>query len=134
MSTTPEYSAILEDSSLALASSDSATAVAPAEVIQPVTDALYVLSGKWKLPILLELATGTKRFGDLARGLSTITDRMLSKELKELETNLLISRIASEDAPIKVAYALTEHGISLHDVIVELQKWGLRHRKKVGLQ
>jgi DNA-binding HxlR family transcriptional regulator len=101
---------------------------------QPVTDALYVLNGKWKLPILLELATGTKRFGELARRLSTITDRMLSKELKELETNLLIGRIASEDAPVKVAYALTEHGISLHDVIVELQKWGLRHRKKVGLQ
>jgi DNA-binding HxlR family transcriptional regulator len=134
MSTTPEYSAILEDSSLALASSGSGTAVVPAEMTQPVTDALYVLNGKWKLPILLELATGTKRFGELARRLSTITDRMLSKELKELETNLLIGRIASEDAPVKVAYALTEHGISLHDVIVELQKWGLRHRKKVGLQ
>lgn len=104
------------------------------EVLQPVTDALYVLQGKWKLPILLALATGTKRFGELASELSTITDRMLSKELKDLEANLLITRLVFEDMPIKVAYALTEHGISLHDVIIELQKWGLQHRKKVGLQ
>jgi DNA-binding HxlR family transcriptional regulator len=103
-------------------------------MIQPVTDALYVLQGKWKLPILLALAMGTKRFGELARGLPTITDRMLSKELKDLETNLLITRVVFEDTPVKVEYALTDHGISLHDVIIELQKWGLQHRKKVGLQ
>jgi DNA-binding HxlR family transcriptional regulator len=130
MSATLEYSAAPEHSASAPVPPASVSSV----VIQPVTDALYVLQGKWKLPILLALARGTKRFGELASELSTITDRMLSKELKELEANLLISRLVFEDMPIKVAYELTEHGISLHDVIIELQKWGLQHRKKVGLQ
>jgi DNA-binding HxlR family transcriptional regulator len=130
MSTTLKYSAVPEYSTPAPVPPASVSSV----VIQPVTDALYVLQGKWKLPILLALATGTKRFGELASELSTITDRMLSKELKELEANLLISRLVFKDMPIKVAYELTEHGISLHDVIIELQKWGLQHRKKVGLQ
>lgn len=129
MSTTLEYSAVPEYSNPASELPASVSSV----VIQPVTDALYVLQGKWKLPILLALATGTKRFGELATELATITDRMLSKELKELEANLLITRLVFEDMPIKVAYALTEHGISLHDVVMELQKWGLQHRKKVGL-
>lgn len=130
MSTTLEYSTVPEHSNPASELPASVSSV----VIQPVTDALYVLQGKWKLPILLALATGTKRFGELATELATITDRMLSKELKELEVNLLITRLVFEDMPIKVAYALTEHGISLHDVVMELQKWGLQHRKKVGLQ
>jgi DNA-binding HxlR family transcriptional regulator len=134
MSTTLEYSAVPKDINLAPVPPSSATSVVLGEVIRPVTDALYVLQGKWKLPILLALAPGTKRFGELASELSTITDRMLSKELKELEANLLITRLVFEDIPIKVAYALTDHGISLHDVIIALQKWGLQHRKKVGLQ
>ena len=103
-------------------------------MLQPVTDSLEALQGKWKLPILLALATGPKRFGELAKVLSTITDRMLAKELKALEINLLITRAVFEDMPVKVEYALTEHGISLHGVLIELQQWGLRHRKKVGLQ
>jgi DNA-binding HxlR family transcriptional regulator len=134
MSTTLEYSAVLEDSIPAPTPPASVPAVVGSDMIQPVKDALDVLQGKWKLPILLALATGAKRFGELARGLPTITDRMLSKELKDLETNLLITRVVFEGTPVKVEYALTDHGISLHDVLIELQNWGLRHRKKVGLQ
>ncbi|UOQ51746.1 winged helix-turn-helix transcriptional regulator [Hymenobacter cellulosivorans] len=134
MSTIPKYSPVVEDSNPQLTPVASEAAAVLGEILQPVTDALYVLQGKWKLPILLALAPGTKRFGELTKALPTITDRMLSKELKELEANLLITRSVIEGVPVKVEYALTDHGISLHDVIIELQKWGLRHRKKVGLQ
>jgi DNA-binding HxlR family transcriptional regulator len=134
MSTTLKYSTVLEDDALPRASPVSTAEVVLDEMLQPVTDSLYVLQGKWRLPILLALATGPKRFGELAKGLSTITDRMLAKELKELEINLVITRAVFEDMPVKVEYALTEHGISLHDVLIELQQWGLRHRKKIGLQ
>jgi DNA-binding HxlR family transcriptional regulator len=134
MSTTLKYSTVLEDDALPRASPVSTAEVVLDEMLQPVTDSLYVLQGKWRLPILLALATGPKRFRELAKGLSTITDRMLAKELKELEINLVITRAVFEDMPVKVEYALTEHGISLHDVLIELQQWGLRHRKKVGLQ
>jgi DNA-binding HxlR family transcriptional regulator len=134
MSAIQKYSTVLEADALPGASPVSTAAVILDEMLQPVTDSLYVLQGKWRLPILLALATGPKRFRELAKALATITDRMLAKELKELEVNLLINRKVFEDMPVKVEYTLTEHGISLHDVLIELQQWGLRHRKKVGLQ
>ena len=61
-------------------------------MLLPVTDAMNVLSGKWKLPILISLSFGDKRFGEMAREIPKITDRMLSKELRELELNQLVKR------------------------------------------
>ncbi|HEY8896766.1 MAG TPA: helix-turn-helix domain-containing protein, partial [Niastella sp.] len=58
--------------------------------MMPVQDALQVLNGKWKLPILVSLSFGNKRFGEIAKDIPKINDRMLSKELRELEMNLLI--------------------------------------------
>ena len=100
-------------------------------MLQPVTDALYVLNGKWKLPILISLTFGAKRFGEIAKDIPRITDRMLSKELRELETNLLVKRIVYDTKPVVVEYSLTEYGRSLDDVIEALQKWGMQHRKKI---
>ncbi len=97
----------------------------------PVTDALYVLSGKWKLPILISLSFGNKRFGEMAKEIPKITDRMLSKELRELETNQMITRTVYDSVPVVVEYSLTEYGTSLDDVIRELYKWGTQHRKRI---
>ena|SRR5258706_11685188 len=97
----------------------------------PVTDALYVLSGKWKLPILISLSFGNKRFGEMAKEIPKITDRMLSKELRELETNQMITRTVYDSVPVVVEYSLTEYGTSLDDVIRELHKWGTQHRKRI---
>ena len=97
----------------------------------PVQDALQVLSGKWKLPILLSLSFGNKRFGEIAKDIPKITDRMLSKELRELEMNYLITRTVYDTVPVTVEYAKTEYGASLDTVIQELYKWGLKHRKKI---
>lgn len=100
-------------------------------MIQPVADAIYVLNGKWKLPVLICLTFENMRFRQLANEISQITDRMLAKELRELEANLLIKRTISDAVPVKIEYSITDHGKSLHNVVIELHKWGLKHRKVI---
>ena len=100
-------------------------------MLLPVTDALYVLSGKWKLPILITLSFGNKRFGEIAKEIPKITDRMLSKELRELEANQMVTRTVYDSVPVIVEYSLTEYGSSLDSVIKELHKWGTQHRKRI---
>jgi DNA-binding HxlR family transcriptional regulator len=99
--------------------------------LRPVTDALEVLSGKWKLPILISLSFGNKRFGEMAKEIPKITDRMLSKELRELEMNQLIKRTVYDSVPVVVEYSKTEYGATLDSVIKELYKWGTQHREKI---
>lgn len=99
--------------------------------MMPVQDALQVLSGKWKLPILISLGFGNKRFREIAKDIPKITDRMLSKELRELEMNFLIERKVYDTVPVTVEYSKTEYGASLNSVINELYKWGSKHRKKI---
>lgn len=101
-------------------------------MILPVRDALAVLSGKWKLPIIIALSFGNKRFSQIANEVPGITDRMLSKELRELELNKLVKRTVHDSVPVVVEYSMTEYGRSLDKVIDELRKWGLRHRELVG--
>ena len=100
-------------------------------MLLPVRDALDVLNGKWKLPIIAALLFGTKRFRQLAREIDGITDKMLSKELKDLELNQLISRTVHDSYPPVVEYSITEHGLTLTHVLQELQKWGSEHRRKI---
>lgn len=100
-------------------------------LLLPVTDALYILSGKWKLPILGSLFFGNKRFKEIQREVNGITARMLSKELKELEINKLITRTVYDTKPVTVEYALTPHGRTLEKLILELRKWGELHRNKI---
>lgn len=126
----PKYSAIQEESEFVL---DTAVHT-PSECtkhILPVRDALEVLSGKWKLPIIIALSFGTKRFKQLSKEIGGITDKMLSKELRELEMNQLVKRSVLETFPPTVEYSITDHGKSLQKVIVELQKWGTVHRNKI---
>lgn len=100
-------------------------------ILLPVSDALYVLSGKWKIPIIIALTFDNKRFGQISKEIPKITDRMLSKELRELETNQLISRKVFDTIPVTVEYSLTEYGKSLDPVIRELALWGMNHREKI---
>ena len=100
-------------------------------MILPVSDAIQILSGKWKLPILISLQFGNKRFSEIAKDIPKITDRMLSKELRELEMNHLIKRTVYDTVPVIVEYSMTEYGESLDPVILELAKWGRQHRKKI---
>ncbi len=99
-------------------------------MIRPVTDALDVLSGKWKLPIIISLTFGSKRFSEMAREIPKITDRMLSKELRDLEMNGLVQRVVHDSIPVVVEYSMTEYAHTLDNVIQTLREWGINHRKR----
>jgi len=96
-----------------------------------IKDALEALDGRWKLLILFALSTGNKRFKQLSKEVPGITDKTLSKELKDLEANKLIKREVYDTFPPTVEYSITSHGKSLERVIEELHYWGLAHRKKI---
>jgi len=100
-------------------------------VMLPIKDALTMLSGKWKIPVITILAFGPKRFKEITKEIPGISDKVLAKELKELEENFLITRVAHDTFPPTVEYEITEHGRSLEKVIMELKNWGVQHRKMV---
>jgi DNA-binding HxlR family transcriptional regulator len=99
--------------------------------MMPVRDALDVLNGKWKLPILMCLSLGSKRFGELSREITGITPKMLSKELKDMETHQLVTRVVSHKLQTMVEYSLTGYSESLSPVIDQLAAWGLKHRERM---
>lgn len=98
----------------------------------PVRDALEIFSGKWKIPIITALSFyETCGFKELERIVEGITPKMLSKELKFLEDNMLISRKVENTRPVTVTYSITEYGKTSKSVMSELYRWGVEHRKKV---
>ncbi len=101
------------------------------KTIMAVHDAMYVLSGKWKISIIAALCFNKKRYSDLLRDVNGISGKMLSRELKEMEMNQLIKRTVLDTQPITVQYELTQYGQKLKSVIDHLAVWGLEHRKKI---
>jgi DNA-binding HxlR family transcriptional regulator len=99
--------------------------------ILPVRDALDILSGKWKLPIIISLSFGNKRFKQMAHEIPGITDKMLSKELRDLELNEMVKRTVYDSVPVIVEYSMTSYGKTLQKVIDELRNWGVQHRKRM---
>lgn len=100
------------------------------EFVLAINDAMNVLNGKWKLPIIGSLLYGKKRFKELEREIPKITPRMLSKELKDLEMNGIVSRTVYDSIPVTVEYELTKSGHSLNSVLEIMVEWGLQHRKR----
>ena len=90
--------------------------------------AMTVLGGKWKLAILSCLFAGTRRFGDLRRKLPGITARMLTRQLRELESDGLVRRTVHAEVPPRVEYALTDTGRSLEEIARQLEAWGQWYR------
>jgi DNA-binding HxlR family transcriptional regulator len=103
----------------------------PTEYVLAINDTLNVLQGKWKLPIIGSLLFGKKRFKEIEREIPKITPRMLSKELKELEVNGIVTRTVYNTIPVTVEYELTKSGSSLDDVMDAMIKWGLMHRNRI---
>jgi DNA-binding HxlR family transcriptional regulator len=92
-----------------------------------VVKALAIIGGKWKLPLIKRLTVGTKRYNELFRELEGITQRMLTKQLRELENDNIVARKVYPEIPPKVEYSLTQGGKDLQKVISELEKWGGSH-------
>jgi DNA-binding HxlR family transcriptional regulator len=101
------------------------------EEIQALQDAIYVIGGKWKLPIINSICNGNRRFREIERSIPGITTRMLSRELKEMEANMVIKRTVIADTPVSVEYSPTEYCYSFAGIILEMIDWGKKHRKKL---
>ena len=100
--------------------------------MRAVQDSMDVLSGKWKIPIISSICYYNKRrFSDILNDIDGISNRMLSKELKELEINQLVTRTVLDTQPVTVEYKLTDHGLTLRTIIDHLTEWGIEHRKVI---
>ncbi len=94
-------------------------------------DALEVIQGKWRLPIVLALTFGPKRFGELQKDIVDISPKMLSQELKALEENKIVTRTLYDSMPVTVEYSLTPLGESMKKLMDELLKWGIHFRHEI---
>ena len=90
----------------------------------PVTASIELIGGKWKTIILYSLLSGTRRFGEIAVRIPDISRKVLTEQLKELESDGLILREQYKEIPPRVEYSLTELGKSLSPVFRELEIWG----------
>jgi DNA-binding HxlR family transcriptional regulator len=99
--------------------------------IKYVQDTLFVISGKWKLPIMMAVNNGNIRFRDIQRAVPHITTRVLSKELKDLVENRLLKRTVQDSLPVSVTYTVTPYCKSLKPMVDEMIKWGENHRKEL---
>ena len=99
--------------------------------IQAVHDTMYVLSGEWKISILASLCFGVKRFSEILRDVDGISGKVLSRELKDMEMNLLIKRTVLNTHPVTIQYEITEYCDMLIPIIHNLSEWGIKHRKKI---
>ncbi|MGE4279994.1 MAG: winged helix-turn-helix transcriptional regulator [Magnetospirillum sp.] len=93
----------------------------------PVEATLEMIGGKWKGVVLFHLMEGVHRFSELRRKLPSVTQRMLTKQLRELEDAGLVSRTVYPQVPPRVEYSLTDLGQTLRPVIAALKSWGDRH-------
>ena len=99
--------------------------------IKYVQDTQYVIGGKWKLPIIISIYHGNKRFNEILSSIPKITNRVLSKELKHLEANFLISRQIYDEYPARIEYTLTDYCNSVTEVLESMEKWGKQHCEKI---
>lgn len=99
--------------------------------LRAIQDAMDIIAGRWKMPIIALLCNGEFRYSELEKGLPKITPRMLSKELKDLQQNELVIRKVYDTTPVKVTYQLADYGYTLVPLILELNKWGIAHRQRI---
>ena len=88
--------------------------------------ALKVIQGRWKLLILRELVDGVRRFSDLQRALDGVSQKVLTAQLRDLETDGVVHRTVHPEVPPRVEYALTDLGVALLPVLDGLHAWGER--------
>lgn len=95
----------------------------------PIELTARLIGDKWKLLILRELMCETKRFGELKKALGTISQKVLTSQLRDMEANGLIIRTVYAEVPPRIEYSLTEIGQSLKPVLDAMLHWGLEYKK-----
>ncbi len=99
----------------------------------PIETTLKMLGCKWKVLIIRELLTGTKRFGELKKAVTGITQKVLTSKLREMEELGLLEREVYPQIPPKVEYTLTDIGYSLRPVLESLKGWGKDYKRYTKL-
>ena len=92
-------------------------------------DCLDVILGKWRIPIIISLMHGAKKFGQINKDISDISPKMLSQELKALEENKIIERQVFDAKPVSIEYRLTAFGNSIQPLLNEILNFGQQFRK-----
>lgn len=96
-----------------------------------IQDLMEIISGKWKLLILITLFEKPYKFKELSRKLR-ISPRMLTRELQDMEMNKLITRTVCDTKPTTVEYATTHTGLTLKKIVAQMGAWGIAYRKKMS--
>lgn len=94
--------------------------------------ALAVVGGKWKPVVLWRLAESPRRFGELRRLVTGISEKMLIQQLREMEADGIVSRHDFQEIPPRVEYSLTEFGVSLSVALKPLCDWGREHMERIS--
>lgn len=100
--------------------------------ICPVETTLLLIGEKWKVLILRDLIEGTKRFGELKNSLGSISQKVLTQQLRSMEEDGLVVRKAYAEIPPRVEYSLTELGLSLKPILDSMYDWGIEYKTKVN--
>ena len=95
----------------------------------PVEVTLMLISDRWKVLILRDLLSGTKRFGELKKSIGSISQKVLTSNLRSMEEDGLLTRKVYAEVPPRVEYTLTELGESLRPILLAMQQWGLEYQK-----
>ena len=95
----------------------------------PVEITMGLIGDKWKVLIIRDLLTGTKRFGELKKSLTGITQKVLTNNLRQMEASGLINRKVYAEVPPRVEYSLTKTGLSLKPILDSMVQWGNEYKK-----
>lgn len=99
----------------------------------PVETTLTLISDKWKVLILRDLMFGTKRFGQLRKSIGTVSQKVLTSQLRDMEEKKLVYRKVYAEVPPRVEYTLTELGYSLKPILDALWNWGEEYQAKCSM-
>lgn len=96
----------------------------------PVETTLMLISDRWKVLIIRDLLDGTKRFGELKRSIGSISQKVLTANLRSMEESGLLTRKVYPEVPPRVEYTLTQTGYSLKPILDAMLKWGAEYQQK----
>ncbi len=97
----------------------------------PVNRTLKVIGGKWKPLILWYLCDKTYRFNELLKVMNGVTQKMLTQQLREMETDQIVLRKVYAEIPPRVEYSITEYGKTLQPILESMSKWGEKHSELI---
>lgn len=100
----------------------------------PVETTLTLIGDKWKVLILRDLMPGTKRFGELKKSIGSVSQKVLTAQLRDMEEKGLVSRKVYAEVPPRVEYSLTELGKSLDPVLDAMRHWGEDYKAHIHAQ